>query len=102
MSNLLAHIHRSLKKSEQQIPRGLKPARDDNNKGLERGAEAPHYPGKAPAQSFSAACEVVLCYKAPKGGFAAACSKRDARMSTEPCSLCLFGDGGGKLFIPKA
>jgi hypothetical protein len=38
---------RPLKKSEQQIPRGLKPARDDKNNRLERGAEAPHYPNKA-------------------------------------------------------
>jgi hypothetical protein len=38
--------NRLRKKSEKQFPRGLKPARDDKNKGLERGAEAPHYPGK--------------------------------------------------------
>ncbi len=30
--------------AEQQIPRRLKPARDDNNRGLGRGAEAAQYP----------------------------------------------------------
>jgi hypothetical protein len=29
-----ARLHRLLKKSEPQIPRGLKPARDDKNKEL--------------------------------------------------------------------
>jgi hypothetical protein len=33
-----------LKSSKEQIPRRLKPARDDKNEGLGRGAEAPHYP----------------------------------------------------------
>jgi hypothetical protein len=33
-------------KSKQQIPRGLKPARDDKDKAVGRGAEAPHYPNK--------------------------------------------------------
>jgi hypothetical protein len=32
-----------MKKSEQQIPRRLKSARDDKNKGLGRDAESPLY-----------------------------------------------------------
>ena len=32
-----------LRKVEKQIPRGLKPARDDKNKQLGRGPEGPHY-----------------------------------------------------------
>jgi hypothetical protein len=40
------HAFRLLKKSEKQIPGGLKHARDDKNKGLERGAEAPRYPSQ--------------------------------------------------------
>src|ERR1039458_6324934 len=35
-----ARLNRLLKKSEKQIPRGLKPARDDKNKRLSGTAEA--------------------------------------------------------------
>jgi len=47
-----ARLDRSLKNSEPQIPRGLKSARDDKNKGLGRGPEGPLYPSKASNRVF--------------------------------------------------
>ncbi|MGB8885754.1 MAG: hypothetical protein WCC87_03475 [Candidatus Korobacteraceae bacterium] len=41
-----------LKNSREQIPRRLKPARDDKSKGLIRGAEAPHYPNRSSRRVF--------------------------------------------------
>jgi hypothetical protein len=41
-----------LKNSKEQIARRLKPARDDKNKGLERSAEAPHYPNDGSKRVF--------------------------------------------------
>jgi len=59
--------------SEKQILRGLKPARDDKNKELARGAEAPHYPSATSALTaayrqrgdLGAAAFDVLLAKAP-------------------------------------
>jgi len=59
--------------SEKQILRGLKPARDDKNKELARGAEAPHYPSATSALTaayrqrgdLGAAAFDVLLVKAP-------------------------------------
>jgi DNA ligase-1 len=59
--------------SEKQILRGLKPARDDKNKELARGAEAPHYPSATSALTaayrqrgdLGAAAYDVLVAKAP-------------------------------------
>jgi len=49
-------LKRVLKQSKMQIPRGLKPARNDKNKGLVRRLKP--RPSKAVAEvSFSAACK---------------------------------------------
>jgi hypothetical protein len=48
----MASFNRLLKNTKQQIPRRLKPARDDKNKGLGRGAEAPHYPNDGSIRVF--------------------------------------------------
>jgi len=57
-----------LKKSEQQIPRGLKAARDDKNKRL------------------IGTTEVVACYKAPQSRlFPQPARARPGEMLAEPC-----------------
>ena len=50
--------NRLLKKSEKQIPRGLKPARDDKNKGPVRRTQR-CAPSKPSAFEFSAASEAA-------------------------------------------
>jgi hypothetical protein len=47
-----ARLNRPLKKSKKQLPRGLKSARDDKNKGLRRGPEGPLYPSDASNRVF--------------------------------------------------
>jgi hypothetical protein len=48
-----------LKNSKEQIARRLKPARDDKNKGLGRGAEAPHYPNDGSKRVFQQTVQPV-------------------------------------------
>jgi hypothetical protein len=59
---LLARLNRLRKKSEPQIPHRLKPVRDDKNKGLRRGAEAPHYPNDGSNRVFSRALPPFLTH----------------------------------------
>ena len=50
-----ARLYRRLKKSKKQIPRGLKSARDDKNKGPRRGPEGPLYPSNTSNRVFQQA-----------------------------------------------
>jgi hypothetical protein len=59
-------------KSKKQIPRGLKSARDDKNKGLRRGPEGLLYPNHASNRVFQQPLKSIRCESAamPSGKIA--------------------------------
>jgi hypothetical protein len=57
---MYARLQRAAEKVGKADPSRLKPARDDKNKGLERGAEAPHYPSPTERRIFLQPVKGVL------------------------------------------